>query len=191
MCRFLYWILYLSLCFISGWFASKSGVLDFYFTSKTSFYLDQENSTKRPVITINLIPVSGELPLLNNNTWIHYTPSYQLWPNIGAGANLSLGENSFLIKDINRTEKVFLGQIGSHLYPSFRIIPLTNLLEEKATANTKITTLNSKMNLMVYLYLTSLENSLGSPFVKFKDGDYLQYKLGKDSCRQILIKPNG
>ena len=45
------------------------------------------------------------------------------------------------------------------------------------------------MNVMVHIYLTSLENSLGSPFVKFKDGDYLQYKLEKNSCKRFLIKP--
>lgn len=107
--------LYLSLCFISGWFASKSGVLDFYFTSKTSFYLDQETSTNRPVITISLIPVSGNHPVLNKNTWIYYTPGYQLWTNLDAGAYLYLGENSFLINDINETEKVFLSKLDTIL----------------------------------------------------------------------------
>ena len=101
--RSLYWALYLSLCFISGWFAS--GVVENYFSRKTSFSQNEEISTKRPVITISLIRQSGENPVLNKNVGIGYCLSYKSWLN--PCANLVLGENEFLIKQINETEKVF------------------------------------------------------------------------------------
>ena len=183
LCRVLYWTLYLGLWFISGWFAS--GVLDNYFSKKTSFSLDEEITTKRPVITINLQDNSGAYPILNNNIWINYCPSYKLWPF--QCLYLDLGENDFFIKEINKTEKVFFGPIGH--FSNFRIIPLTNLLEEKASAVIEIYTLKATFNPLVTMILTSLENSLGSPFIKFKDGDYLQYELDKSTYRKFLIKP--
>ena len=107
--RVLYWTLYLSLCFISGWFVS--GVVENYISRKTSFYQDEKIATKRPVVSLALSPLSKEYPKLNKNTWIHYCPSYKLWPYLGQCAKLVLGENEFCIKEINKTEKVFLEQV--------------------------------------------------------------------------------
>ena len=45
-----YWGIYISLCFVSGWFAS--GVIDNFLARKTSFSQSLESSSKRPVITI-------------------------------------------------------------------------------------------------------------------------------------------
>ena len=184
--RVLYWTLYLGLCFISGWFAS--GVLENYISRKTSFSQDKEIATKRPVISITLNRVSGEWPELkeNKNTWISYCTGYKAWPL--QCEFLNFGENNFLIKDINKTEKVLLDQLG-HNPNITRIIPLTNLLEEKAKANVMVYTLRSKLNLTVNVILTSLDNSLGSQYVKYKDGDYLQYEVGKNSYRRFFIKP--
>ena len=52
LCRVLYWTLYLSLCFISGWFAS--GVIENYMSGSTSFSQSEETAITRPVITIDL-----------------------------------------------------------------------------------------------------------------------------------------
>ena len=185
LCRFLYWILYLSLCFTSGWFALNSGVLNHYISKTTSFTQVEEISYKRPVITINLQLLPGESPELKTNIWIYYTQSYRLWPFPNV-TNLTLGTNEFLIKEINKTEKVFFEQ---NSFYSFRIIPLTDLLEENGKAYIHITTKNAKFNSTVFVYLTSLENSVGSPLVKFKDGNYLYYKLEKNSFKKFLIKP--
>ena len=107
LCRFLYWTLYLGLCFISGWFVS--GVLENYISRKTSFSQDEEIAIKRPVITITLYRQDGEYPVLNKNTSIIYCPTYKLWtPEC---KSLAFGENEFLIKEINKTEKVFLEQV--------------------------------------------------------------------------------
>ena len=182
-CRFLYWTLYLSLCFISGWFAS--GVLDNYISRKTSFSQDEGIATKRPVISIIMFFLTGERPVINKNIWIQYCPSYKFWQSGNCG-NLHLGENEFFVKEINDTEKVFLGKIG---YSDFRIIPVTNLLEDKATAVIRIITLKAKFNSEMNVILTSLENSLGSKFSKFKDGDYLRYEMQKNSSKYFLIKP--
>ena len=48
----IYWVLYLGLCFISGWFVS--GVLENYSSRKTGFSMNEEIAIKRPVITIDL-----------------------------------------------------------------------------------------------------------------------------------------
>ena len=187
----LYWTLYLGLCFISGWFAS--GVVDNYFSRKTSFSQDKEIATKRPVISIKLNPISGESRksnknrwefMTNNNTWIDYCPSYELWKS--QCAKLVLGENEFLIEEINETEKVFFEQIG--YYSTYRIIPLTNLLGQKASAFINISA-KAKYNLSVSIYLTSLENSVGSPYHIFKDGDYFEYVLEKNTIQKFIIKP--
>ena len=181
--RILYWILYVGLCFISGWFALNSGVIDHYISRTTSFAQLEEKSTKRPVISINL--ETKELPVLNTNIWIYYTQSYKLWPNPNL-TNLIMGENDFLIREINETEKVFFHQ--NKFYYSFRIIPLTGLLEERAKAFMKIVTEKS-FDPKIFIYLTSLGNSVGSPLVKFKDGDSLYYELEKNSFKKFLIKP--
>ena len=181
--KFLYWTLYLGLCFISGWFAS--GVLDNYISRKTSFSQDEGIATKRPVISIIMFFLTGERPVINKNIWIQYCPSYKFWQSGNCG-NLHLGENEFFVKEINDTEKVFLGKIG---YSDFRIIPVTNLLEDKATAVIRIITLKAKFNSEMNVILTSLENSLGSKFSKFKDGDYLRYEMQKNSSKYFLIKP--
>ena len=50
--KFLYWGLYLALCFTSVWFVS--GVVDNFLSKKTSFSQTEGYSYERPVITIAL-----------------------------------------------------------------------------------------------------------------------------------------
>ena len=188
--RSFYWAMYLGLCFIGGWFALRSGVLDNYFSRKTSLSLDEEISTKRPVISIRLFPnPAGEKAVLNINTQIHYCPSYHLWQYFDSSCQiLGLEENKFFIPQINKTEKVFLEGIESFSDTVYRIIPMTKFLEKKATATIKISTLKDSLH-TVGIFLTSLENSLGSIYYDFKDGSYLYYKLDKNSYREVLIIP--
>ena len=182
--RVLYWTLYLGLCFISGWFVS--GVLDNYVSRKTSFSQDEEIATKRPVITIKFIPlVFGKYPVLNKNTWIDYCPSYKLW--LPHCKSLYWGDNEFLMKEINKTEKVFLEKIK--FTSSFRIIPLTNLLAEKAKADIRIYTLRAKLKVRISIFLTSLENSFGNVFFKNKDGEKLYFHIDDNQSKQFSIKP--
>ena len=62
-------------------------------------------------------------------------------------------------------------------------------MEEKALAYIKILTKHAKLNLAVYIYLTSLENSEGNIFNKFEDGDYFKYVLQKNTFKEFMIKP--
>ena len=54
--------------------------------------------------------LSGQRPVINENIWIHYCPSYKFWQF--TCEYLNLGENEFFIKEINDTEKVFFGKVG-------------------------------------------------------------------------------
>ena len=186
----IYWGLYLGLCFISGWFVS--GVLENYSSRKTGFSMDEEIAIKRPVITIDLWywDPKKEIPEINHNIKIQYCPSYEVLksPPGTSCQQLALGEKKFLYKDIYKTENVILEQIGNN--PTFRIIPLTNLLEEKAKGIIKVFNLKpDKIKFDTQVFLTSLENSLGIPFHRFKDGSYLQFELEKNSFRKFLIEP--
>ena len=186
----IYWGLYLGLCFISGWFVS--GVLENYSSRKTGFSMDEEIAIKRPVITIDLWywDPKKEIPEINHNIKIQYCPSYEVLksPPGTSCQQLALGEKKFLYKDIGKTENVILEQIGNN--PTFRIIPLTNLLEEKAKGIIKVFNLKpDKIKFDTQVFLTSLENSLGIPFHRFKDGSYLQFELEKNSFRKFLIQP--
>ena len=188
----LYWAIYLALCLIAVWFAIGSGALDNFFSKKTSLSMDEEISTKRPVISIILFPLSSkQTVVLDNNTEIHYCPSYKFWDYRHSSCQiLGLGENKFFMQEINKTERVFLEHMEafSSTCSIYRIIPLTNLLEERAAA--KITIISVKDSLYeVSIVLTSMENSLGVRYYNFKDGGHLQYELDKNSYRKILIQP--
>ena len=182
----IYWGLYLGLCFISGWFVS--GVLENYSSRKTGFSMDEEIAIKRPVITIDLWNWNGTgSPEIGHNIQIEYCPKYEVLKSPSC-KKLALGEKKFPYKDIDKTENVILEQIGNN--PTFRIIPLTNLLEEKAWATIKIFNLKpDEIKFDTQVFLTSLENSLGIPFHRFKDGSYLQFELEKNSFRKFLIEP--
>ena len=81
------------------------------------------------------------MPDLNNNIFIYYCPSYKTWDV--QCKTLNLGQNVFKIKNINETETVYLDKIKN--LDIFRIIPLTNLLEETARADISILYYRAKL----------------------------------------------
>ena len=74
--KFLYWVLYLGLCFVSGLFSSEG--LANYFSQRTSFFQSEEINKKWPVITINLDGLNRTVDdEYGNNTLIYYCPGYR------------------------------------------------------------------------------------------------------------------
>ena len=147
------------------------------------------NLYKRPVVSIVLFFDSELKQLFQYETHLifQYCPTYKTWtPNCKM---LQLGENHFTIKEINKTETVFLER--TEYENAFRIIPQTNLLDEKAKAFIDVVSLKqlSTVDFRVNFYLTSLENSLGYIFGKWNDGEYLRYEMEKNSAYYFIIKP--
>ena len=182
---FIYWAIYLGLCFISGWFAS--GVVENYVSRQTSFSQNEEVAIKRPVITIEIKSENNSVqdPLFNDTFWIQYCPFYRAWGECSC-YYLDIGESEFPIEKLNNTEKIFFDK--NEFYDTYRIIPLTNLLEERASGDIIIQTIK-ELNIEVDIYVTSLENSLGYLLAKWNDGDYLGYRIETNSLREFKIKP--
>ena len=99
----LYWLLYLGLCFTSGWFAS--GVVDNFLSRKTSFSQYEGISDERPVITISLFKKS-ESGIADNITYksdlnIYYCSSYKTW--LEKCKKLNIENNNFTHDGLNKT----------------------------------------------------------------------------------------
>ena len=183
--RFLYWVLYISLCFISGWFSSE-GITN-YFSQSTSFYQSEEINDKWPVITINLDGANTSVKY-GNNTWIYYGSGYNGLENIPQKL-LKFGKNIFQYKKINKTDIVFLDKY-KYYNGIFRIIPLTKLSEENPYGEIQIITLKELHIDVVTIDFASLENSLGSIFSVWNDGRHLSYTIKKNHFKVIFIKPD-
>ena len=191
--KFLYWVFYLGLCFVSGWFSSEG--LANYFSQRTSFFQSEEINKKWPVITINLDDPNSSVEY-DKNTWIYYSLGYKGFEDIPLKL-LKLQENIFQYKEINKTEKVFLeeykhydGKFRKHHDGKFRIIHLTELTEENPYGEIQIVTLKELHTKLVSIDFASLENSLGSIFSIWNDGQHLSYTIPKNHFKEIFIKPN-
>ena len=179
--QFLYWLLYLGLFFVSGWFSSE-GIVN-YFSQSTSFFQREEINDKRPVITIYIEShkPNGILEY-GNNTRIYYCPSYWESKFLATSCqSLNIGANviPYAYKNTTKTEKVFF-----HKYKFrniFRIIPLTNLWDKNPEAQIQIHTLKEFECSWVNIYVTSLENSQGLMSLKWNDGGYVSYTIPKNS----------
>ena len=190
--KFLYWVFYLGLCFVSGWFSSEG--LANYFSQRTSFFQSEEINKKWPVITINLDDPNSSVEY-DKNTWIYYSLGYKGFEDIPLKL-LKLQENIFQYKEINKTEKVFLeeykhydGKFRKHHDGKFRIIHLTELTEENPYGEIQII-LKELHPKLVSIDFASLENSLGSIFGVWNDGRYLSYTMKKNHFKYIFIKPD-
>ena len=191
--KFLYWVFYLGLCFVSGWFSSEG--LANYFSQRTSFFQSEEINKKWPVITINLDDPNSSVEY-DKNTWIYYSLGYKGFEDIPLKL-LKLQENIFQYKEINKTEKVFLeeykhydGKFRKHHDGKFRIIHLTELTEENPYGEIQIVTLKELHTKLLSIDFASLENSLGSIFSIWNDGQHLSYTIPKNHFKEIFIKPN-
>merc|ERR1712218_678354 len=119
--KFLYWGLYLALCFTSVWFVS--GVVDNFLSKKTSFSQTEGYSYERPVITIALTGTGSGNLKYKDDLKIKYCPSYRIdnYDNSNCSVLQAEQNNSFSV--IEKTEIVYLETNENFAY--FRIIPQT------------------------------------------------------------------
>ena len=186
--KFLYWGLYLALCFTSVWFVS--GVVDNFLSKKTSFSQSEGYSFERPAITIALTGTGSGKLKYKKDLKIKYCPSYSIdnYDNSKCDVLQAEQNNSFYVikkTETTVTEIVYLETNDNFAY--FRIIPQTPLFEERGNALIKV--FLKENTYRVYFYVTSLQNSLGHTFYKWNDGQELKYQVGENSQIDIKIQP--
>ena len=92
--KILEWILFIGFIITSGWFTS--GVLEQFFSHKTSFSQSKEKVTTYPVVNIDFGHPLSEVMLKYSNT-------YEI-----ESTYLEMGENPLHNSRFNKTEKVVL-----------------------------------------------------------------------------------
>ena len=167
------WILYIGLSIVSGWFAS--GVLQQFFSQKTNFSLLEGKVTHYPLVVMVLSHKASEVKIEDLEIW------YQTCGMTGLtddkGYKLEIGQNELHNDTYNKTEKVLLDSPqrfdGKKV---FRIIHSTPILEKtrpyiditiRQNVKNKTATKHSEV---VIFEITSLQNSPGFVYKKWKDG---------------------
>ena len=118
--KILEWILYIGLSIVSGWFAS--GVLQQFFSNKTSFSQYEEEVTQYPVVTIILTHQASEAK--PEDVFIEYFTRGMVYYQ-----KLEIGGNQFHNEEYNKTEKVILESLQKFDgRKAFRIIQTTKIL---------------------------------------------------------------
>ena len=167
------WILFIGFVITSGWFAS--GVLQQFFSRKTSFSQHKEKVTDYPVVNFVLGRPSSEIK--PSEVEIRYKAS-----GMAHYQYLEIGRNYlYNHAKYNKTEKVILESLENMWkLRGFRIIHVTPILKKNLARvwfqieyNVENKT-NSSMSDLVYFYITSRENSPGLSFAgKWEDGKQL------------------
>ena len=181
------WILFIGFSIVAGFFAS--GVMQHFFSQKTSFSQLEEKITDYPVVIITA-PSHSDVNLNNFKIkyWakgMKYPPS--LW-------KLELGENNFHNEIYNTTEKVILETVENcHGKRGFRIIHATPQKDRpevwiKIYANFKKNPEDLFSNLVSFK-LSSRKNSLGFFDNAWNDGNPLLITLDKNSGVIYNIQP--
>ena len=163
------WILFVGFAIIAGWFAS--GVIDHFFSNRTSFSQYEGEITKYPVVVMTLKTKDPDLE-------INYrSKGMKMWQK------LEIGENH-LLNDNNQTEKVLLDSLEDKRgRRAFRIIHITPLSKKEVVpaGYIKMYVKGTKEDDNVFhFHLTSLEKSPGFVDRIWRDGNPLL----------ILIRPN-
>ena len=184
-------ILFIGFTILAGFFAS--GVLEQFSSHRTSFSQYEKEITNYPVITILFNRMALEVNL--TNTIIRYYAK-----GIGKGSQiLKLGENNFPYRKRNGTQSVILESLENvNGFRVFRIIHKTPIFGK--TLNnvylqifTKFEEKIKKNELgpsdVVYFFLTSVENSPGIAYSKWKDGKPLKITMFKDNLVEYTIQP--
>ena len=133
------WILFLGFTILAGWFAS--GVLEQFFSHKTSFSQYEKEITNYPVISIIFDRPALEVNL-TNVIFIYHT--------YGTEKNqaLEIGENYF---NNDLTQKVILESFENNDgFKAFRIIHTTPILAKNYTLKFWKCLPNLKINLVLY-----------------------------------------
>ena len=184
--KILEWILFIGFSIVAGWFAS--GVLEQFFSRKTSFSQHEEEVTNYPVISIDFNGYQASEINLTNVIIFYGTRGMK------ENHNLEIGENYFPNEKYNKTEKVIL---ESHEdidgMKAFRIIHETPILEKKRPyvdirMYTKLEKNDSLSDLVVF-YATSQENSPGFIDGTWKDGKPMQFAMNKNSFATYNMQP--
>ena len=184
------WALFIGFIMASGWFSH--GVLQQFFSRKTSFSQYKEEVTDYPVVNIVINCPGSEINL--SSLGIRYRTSGIKWY-----PKLKLGENHLRNKYYNKTEIVVLESIDKNKKRTmFRVIHVTPILkinmpvvEIKVEHNVenKTSSLKCHDHTTVRFIMTSQKNSPGSSFSKWKDGKSLQLTLNKNSFMRYIIEP--
>ena len=191
--KILEWFFFIGFVIASGWFAS--GVLQQFFSHKTSFSQYKEKVTVYPVVSIFFERLASELN--PSDVKIKYGTSGR--SNLHF---LEIGENRFCNKKYNRTEMVILENMNkwpliqrSMALKGYRIIHATPILEKNlATVHiqieykveNKVSTIWSDIG---YFAMTSQKNSPGSTLWNWKDGKPLHMKMNKNTHIDYSIQP--
>ena len=189
--KIIQWILFIVLITASGWFAS--GVLQHFFSRKTSFSQHIEKVTHYPVISIIL----WHSEINPYDVKIKYEAS-----GMADTQYLEVGENHLHNKKkYNKTEKVLLqsfenGTKWDFVRVAYRILHLTPILKKnmvsvkiKIEYNAENKTIRRWSSNQVSFFITSQKNSPGSSFLKWKDGKQLQIAMNKNNHLQYSIQP--
>ena len=185
------WILFIGFSIVAGLFAS--GVIQHFFSQKTSFSQLEEKITEYPVVII--APVAHSDVNLNNFKIMYWANGMKYQPSLW---KLELGENNFYNYIHNTTEKVILQSIeNSNGKRAFRIThatPIRKLQKDRPGVMIKIYA-NFKKNPedlfsdLVSFILSSRKNSLGFFDNAWNDGNPLKITLDKNSCVIYNIQP--
>ena len=189
--KILEWILFIGFTIIAGWFAS--GVIEQFFSRRSSFSQCEKDIINYPVITIQFNRMASEVNL--TNAIIRYYAK-----GFGKGSQiLKNGENHFHNRKRNVTQSVILESLEkSNGFRLFRIIHRTPIFGKELNnvyvqIFTKFEEKTKKTQLgpsdVVYFFLTSLENSPGFAYEKWKDGQPLKITMFKDNIVEYTVQP--
>ena len=152
-CKILEWLFFIGFIIVSGWFAS--GVLQQFFSNKTSFSQYEEKVTQYPAITIILQHQTSEVK--TEDVFIKYATRGMQFQF------LEIGENLLHNEKYNKTEKVILDSLQKFDgRKAFRIMQTSQILEENLpyvlilfSLNKNVTGMGKKMTLYPKLVIKS------------------------------------
>ena len=178
------WIFFIVFSIVAVWFAS--GVLEQFFSQKTSFSQHEETVTDYPVVSIVLLGYQASEVNLNNIE-IKYGLN-----GMKNSQKLEIGENHFQNDDFQKTENVILESLeDANGCKLFQIIHTTKILKKKRP--TVIITMNTKVEKdtkdLVKFYLTSRKNSPGVFDETWIDGTPLLITLNKNTLAVYNMQP--
>ena len=191
------WILYIGFSIVAGVFAS--GVLEQFFSQKTSFAQLEETVNTYPVVTIAPLFRQASKTNLTNviiNYWSEGMASDMVKGKVSM-QKLEIGENLLHNEIYNTTEKVILESLeDSYGFRVFRIIHTTPILAKKLSRvmiemHTNLENNSIMFSDVVMCYLTSLTNSPGFFDVPgtWNDGKPLNIVMDKNTLVSYSIQP--
>ena len=180
------WILFILFIIIAGWFSS--GVIQHFFSKKTSFSQYEVEIKKYPVISIIFVGYKASEVNLTNVKIFYHTKGMKGYHE------LQTGENHLHNERCNKTEiiifEIFEDFKGRRV---FRIIHTTPILhktpEVEIKTYTKLKMKNGAFSDLVIFYLTSQENSPGIFDLTWKDGKPVRIIMDKNTFLQYSLQP--